>query len=1033
MFKRIALFVGGAILSCGVAFAQTSVTGKVVASEDGEPVIGASIKVAGTNTGTVTDVDGNFSLNVPAGSKLEITYIGMNPQTVKASSNMKIALTSDNKTLDEVVVVAYGTTTKASFTGSAAVMKDKDMSAAKSSLIKSLEGKMAGVNLGASTGDPGSDQKVLIRGIGSISGSTQPLYVIDGVPVSNSDMQNSGLRSQSILSSINPNDIESMTILKDAAASSLYGSRAANGVIIITTKKGKEGKTHVNYDMQMGWSNIAKKSALETMNSAELKQYWTDALAGGYVAYAGLDNATAAQIAADVINNPKGDTGYFEGGLFLDGPLFSNFNTNNTTDWYKEVYRTGFTTDHQVSINGGNDRTKFFTSFGYNKVEGTVKGSSFQRYSGRLNLDHKVTDWFKISAKEMLSFSDQSGFRDQSEQAQGFGTTAPMSVLFSMDPTAPVKNEDGSYNANASFSSTISNPNLMFGQDGGEQAETLDSELMRSLTNVEGELKLPFDLTLRSIFGFDYMTNNTREFWAPASGNGSSVNGMGQRWNYTSKTLTSSNTLNYARSFGKNNLSAMVGFEAEKRNLMLLTASSHNYSTFKLPELSNGQANDNASYTLCATMLSWLGSVNYNYDNRYYLSASYRRDGSSRLSSDNRWADFFSVSGAWRISSEKFLEGNDLFSDLKLRLSYGTNGNLPTDYYGYMGTYATTGGYGSEPGIYWSNISNPKLGWEKSHNFNVGLDWTLFNRVTLTFDYYNKLTKDLLFLSPTSYVTGFSSYWNNIGELKNQGLEFSISSQNIRTKDFTWTTDFNLTKQSIKVNKLPNGDDVQYGDGNMYILREGESMHTFFLPKAKGVNSENGLMEFWIDPEDESKGVTNYYDEAGKTIVGKGVPDWVGGITNTFRYKDFDLSFMISYQFGADMFDYPGYFLTYSDGMRFGTFNMSKRVAGNYWQKPGDQTEFPRPIAYNPYRSDKFSSREIISTDNIRMRDITIGWTVPYFKKYISNLRIYFRATNPFLIYNAAKDIDPDVDINGYRQTDTPTTRQYLFGLNFSF
>ena len=379
------------------------------------------------------------------------------------------------------------------------------------------------------------------------------------------------------------------------------------------------------------------------------------------------------------------------------------------------------------------------------------------------------------------------------------------------------------------------------------------------------------------------------------------------------------------------------------------------------------------------------------------------------------------------------MEGNNLFSDLKLRLSYGTNGNLPTDYYGYMGTYATTGGYGSEPGIYWSNISNPTLGWEKSHNFNVGLDWTLFNRVTLTFDYYNKLTKDLLFLSPTSYVTGFSSYWNNIGELKNQGLEFSISSQNIRTKDFTWTTDFNLTKQSIKVNKLPNGDDVQYGDGNMYILREGESMHTFFLPKAKGVNSETGLMEFWIDPEDESKGVTNEYSKAGSTIVGKGVPDWVGGMTNTFRYKDFDLSFMISYQFGADMFDYPGYFLTYSDGVRVGSFNVSKRVAGNYWQKPGDQTEFPRPIYGNPFRSDKFSTREIISTDNIRVRDITFGWTVPYFKKYISNLRIYFRATNPFLIYNAAKDIDPDVDINGYRQTDTPTTRQFLFGLNFSF
>ena len=1017
MFKRIALVMGGAILSSGIAFAQTSVSGKVTAAEDGEPVIGASIKVAGTNTGTVTDIDGNFSLSAPAGAKLEITYIGMNPQTVKAGSNMKIVLTSNSQNLDDVVVVAYGTTTKASFTGSASVMKDKDMSAAKSSLIKSLEGKMAGVNIGASTGDPGSDQKVLIRGIGSINGSTQPLYVIDGVPVADSDMQSSGLRSQSILSSINPNDIESMTVLKDAAASSLYGSRAANGVIIITTKKGKEGKTHVNYDMQIGWSNIAKKSALETMNSKELKQYWKDALQGYFVYYGGMDEAAAATAADTEIR---------------DG-WFTNYDSDATTDWYKEVYRTGFTTDHQVSINGGNDRTKFFTSFGYNKVNGTVKGSSFERYSGRLNLEHKVTDWFKISAKEMLSFTDQAGFRDQSDQTQGFGTTSPMSVLFSMDPTAPVKNEDGSYNTSASFSSTISNPNLMFGQENGQYSETLDSELMRSLTNVEGELKLPYDLTLRSIFGYDYMANNVREFWAPASGNGKSTNGAGERWNYTSKTLTTSTTLNYAHSFDKHNLSAMVGFEAEKRDVLCLFASSHNYSTYKLPELSNGQANTNGSYTYCATMLSWLGSINYNYDNRYYLSGSFRRDGSSRLAADNRWADFFSVSGAWRISGEKFLEGNDLFSDLKLRLSYGTNGNLPTDYYGYMGTYSTTGGYGSEAGIYWNNISNPSLGWEKSHNFNIGLDWTLYNRVTLTFDYYNKLTKDLLFKSPTSYVTGFDKYWNNIGELKNQGLEFSISSQNIRTKDFSWTTDFNITKQSIKVNKLPDGDDVQYGDGNMYLLREGESMHTFYLPKAKGVNSETGLMEFWIDPEDESKGVTTYYSKAGSTIVGKGVPDWVGGMTNSFRYKDFDFSFMISYQFGADMFDYPGYFLTYSDGVRVGTFNVSKRVAGNYWQKAGDQTEFPRPIYGNPFRSDKFSSREITSTDNIRVRDITFGWTVPYFKKYISNMRVYFRATNPFLIYNAAGDVDPDVDINGYRQTDTPTTRQFLFGLNFSF
>ena len=1002
-----------------MAFAQTSVTGKVTSSDDGEPVVGASVKIAGTKTGTVTDIDGNFSLNVPADAKLEISYIGMNPKTVKATSNMQIVLTSDAKALDDVVVVAYGTTTKASFTGSAAVMKDKDMSAAKSSLIKSLEGKMAGVSLGASTGDPGSDQKVLIRGIGSINGSTQPLYVIDGVPVSNSDMSNSNLRAQSILSTINPNDIESMTVLKDAAASSLYGSRAANGVIIITTKKGASGKTHVNYDMQIGWNNIAKKSAMETMSSSELKQYYKDALQGYFVTYEGMDEESAASAAAEEVRD----------GWFYD------YDNDNTTDWYKEVYRTGFTTDHQISINGGNDRTKFFTSFGYNKVNGTVKGSSFERYSGRLNLEHKVTNWFKISAKQMLALTDQSGFRDQGKQEQGLGKSAPISILYSMDPTAPVKNEDGSYNDQASFQTgIISNPNLMLGQTTGSKAETLDSELMRSLTNVEGELKLPYDLTVRSIFGFDYMSNHIREFWASGSTNGSSVNGYGLRSNYTSKTLTSSTTLNYNHSFDKHNVGAMVGFESEKRDLLLLSATAQNYSTDKLPELANGQPNSNSSATYCAAMLSWLGSVNYNYDNKYYFSASYRRDGSSRLAADNRWADFFSVSGAWRISGEEFLKDNDLFSDLKLRLSYGTNGNLPTDYYGYMGTYTTAGaGYGQSSAIYWSQINNPKLSWEKTHNFNVGLDWTLFNRVSLTFDYYNKITKDLLFQMPVSYVTGFDSYWNNIGELKNQGLEFSVSSQNIRTKDFSWTTDFNLTKQSIKVNKLPNGDDVQYGDGNMYLLREGESMHTFYLPQATGVNPETGLMEFWVDPEDHSKGTTEYYSKAGKTIVGKGVPDWVGGITNTFRYKDFDLSFMISYQFGADLFDYPGYFLKYSDGVRVGAFTVSKSVAGNYWQKPGDVAEFPRPIYGNPYRSDRFSSREIISTDNIRMRDITIGWTVPYFKKYISNLRVYFRATNPFLIYNAAKDVDPDVDINGYRQTDTPTTRQFLFGLNFSF
>ena len=1021
MEKRLMTMLVGLFLLVGGVFAQTKVSGTVVSQEDGQPVVGASVLVVGTSTGAVTNASGQFSLTVPEGKKtLRITYIGMEPLEVSARPNMRILLTSNNKSLDEVIVVAYGTQKKSSFTGSAMSMKEKDMSAQKGSLVKSLEGKIAGVRVGSSIGDPGADQNILIRGIGSINGSTQPLYVIDGVPVlANSDgYMSSSIKSQSILATLNPNDIESMTVLKDAAAASLYGSRAANGVIIITTKKGKTGKTNVHYDMQMGWQQIAVKSAMDRMNAEQLKEYYYEGIKNFFGEYYGITGQDAIDATEAEIR---------------DG-WFHDYDGTTNTDWYDQVYHTALTQDHQLSIDGGNDKTKFYAGLGYNNSQGVVKGSEFERYSGRLNLDHQVNDWLKVGLKQMISFSDTKGFRDQNDQEQGFGTTAPWSVLYSMDPTATNTLADGSYNNDVAFGK-VGNPNNMFGQDTGEYAEFVKSNIMRSMTNAEAEVKLPYDFKARTVLGYDYTNNKLQEFWAPSSVNGESLQGLGQRWDFTNKTLTSSTTLNYAKSFGVHNVNALAGYEYENRKIQYLTASAKNYGTSKLPELSNGQAYQTASSVYESILSSWLGKVDYDYDNKYYVSASFRRDGSSRLSSDNRWSNFWSVSGAWRISEEEFLKGNDLFSDLKFRVSYGTNGNLPSDMYEYMARYATSGGYGENGAFYWSASGNKNLSWEKSQNFNIGLDWTLFNRVSLTIEYYNKLTKDLLFSTPTSYVTGFDSKMSNIGELKNSGLEFSVSSQNIKTKDFTWNTDFNLTWQKIKVNKLPNGNDVQYGDGNMYLLREGESMHTFYLPKWKGVNSETGLGEFWIDPEDESKGVTNYYSQAGKTIVGKAVPDVLGGITNTFRYKDFDLSFMISYQFGADMFDYPGYFLTYSDGVRIGSFNVHSSVAGNYWKNPGDVVEHPKPIYGNPYRSDRFSSRTIKSTDNIRVRDITFGYNVniPAMKKYIDNLRVYFRSTNPFLIYCATDNVDPDVDVNGYRQVDTPPTRQFLFGLNLSF
>ncbi len=634
MKKRLTMFLAAMFLCMGTALAQTKISGTVLSQDDGQPIIGAAVKVVGTSTGMLTDVNGRFNVVLPAGKdQLEITYLGFEGKTVAAKNGMRVFLKSDAAALDEVIVVAYGTAKKASFTGAASTMKDTDMSAEKGSLVKSLEGKVAGVRVGSSIGDPGADQNILIRGIGSINGSTQPLYVIDGVPVlANSDgYMSSDIKSQSILASLNPNDIESMTILKDAAAASLYGSRAANGVIIITTKKGKTGKTNVHYDMQIGWQQIAVKSAMDRMNASQLKEYWTD----------GLTNFLKLYYSEDDLYGDYNTRDYAEAGrLEAANGWFHDYEGTTNTNWYDQVYHSALTQDHQLSIDGGSEKTKFYIGLGYNDSKGVVKGSQFQRYSGRVNVDHKVTDWLKVGVKQMISFSDTKGNRDQSSQEQGFGTTTPWSVLYSLDPTAENLNPDGTYNNDVAFGK-VGNPNNMFGQDTGEYAEFVKSNIMRSMSNAEAEVKLPYNFTVRTIFGYDYTDNKLQEFWAPQSVNGESLQGLGQRWDFTNKTLTSSNTLAWDKSFGLHTINALAGYEYENRKMLYMTASAKNYGTSKLPELSNGQSYQTGSAAYESILCSWLGKVDYNYDNKYYVAASFRRDGSSRLSADNRWSNFW--------------------------------------------------------------------------------------------------------------------------------------------------------------------------------------------------------------------------------------------------------------------------------------------------------------------------------------------------------------------------------------------------------
>ena len=613
----------------------------------------------------------------------------MQTAEVAIAPNIKVILKTDSKTLDEVMIVAYGTAKKSSFTGSASTIQaDKIVSGSRESFDKALSGKMAGVRTASATGDPGSMGEINIRGVGSISGSKTPLYVIDGVVTKSDDDMNYYGKTQSVLSTLNPDDIESMTVLKDAAAASLYGSRAANGVVIITTKKGKEGKSTVTYSGEVGWNKMAVNQ-FKMMKSSDLIDYTREGLANYYMVYEGvptkeeaLQEVTDADMAG-FLHNPDGS---------ID------------TNWKNEIYRTAITQNHQVSINGGTQNTQFYAGVGYNKSEGIVLGSDFERISGRLNVNHKVNKWLEVSLKEMVTATTQNGFRDQGDQGQGLGTSSPLGVLFAMDPTSPVKNTDGSYNENAAWGQA-SNPHLMLGgKDSKYSLEWIQSKMFRSLTNADVNIRFCDKLNFKTIFGYDYIDNKHFEYWDRNSVNGASVAGMGSRYSFESRVATSSSTLRYSDTFkDMHNLDLMAGFEVENRDLLQIVTVAKNYSSH-YPELSNGQPDQASSATFGAGMMSYFASGNYNYDNKYYLSASFRRDGSSRLSEDNRWASFWSVSGAWRLSKESFMEDMPLFTDFKIKASFGTNGNLPGSYYGYMDLF-TGSGYGNNPAIYWSSIA----------------------------------------------------------------------------------------------------------------------------------------------------------------------------------------------------------------------------------------------------------------------------------------------------------------------------------------
>ena len=1010
--KKLTYLLFCLILGIGLATAQTTkVTGTVISADDNEPIIGASIVVKGTMVGTVTDFDGAFSLDVPSSAKtLVVSYVGMETQEISVKPQIRVLLQTSSQALEEVMVVAYGTAKKASFTGSAkAVNAEEIVSGSKESLDKALAGKLTGVRVTTTTGDPGSPGEINIRGVGSISASKSPLYVIDGVPVKNdSDMSYYG-KTSSILSSLNPDDIENMTVLKDAAAASLYGSRAANGVIIITTKSGKKGKTKVSYTGEVGWSNMAVKQFVP-MTASQILEYGKEALSNYYI----LNGDATNRDEAYAIIDSEGDMASF----------FNDPSGKTDTNWRDEVYRTALTQDHQVAISGGADKTQFYVGFGYNKSEGIVIGTDFERLTGRLNLDHQVNDWLSFGVKQSIAYSKQAGGRDQGSQEQGIGTSSPLSLVFSSDPTAPVKNPDGSYNENANWGAA-SNPHLMLGID-----QWIKSKTMRSLTNADVQVKLSDKVTFKSILGYDFIDTKHFEYWSPNSVDGESVKGLGSRYNYENRNLTSSSTLRYANLWNDvHSFDVLGGFEVENQQLTNIIATAKQYSTDKLPELGNGQPDNAYSNVYESGLVSYLATANYNYDNRYYLSASFRRDGSSRLGADNRWANFWSVSAAWRLTQENFMKDLHQINDLKVRASYGINGTLPNSLYEHLSLYGYGYNYQDIAGSAPVSVPNPDLSWEKNKNFNIGFDGRFFDRVSVSFDYYSRKTTDLLQDVPTSMVVGFKTMLKNVGEMTNKGVEVDINVDIFKDTSVKWTSGLALSHNSNKISKLYEGKDIIDGTS---ILREGESYYSWWSREWAGVDPQTGE-ELWVLNTKNvdgslNKELTTDPAKAQRVIIGKPDPKLTGGWRNSFSWNGLELNMLFNFSLGGKVFDTMRTSITDTDG--YGIFYNSSIDQLDRWQKPGDKTDVPRRI--NNYQYGNYgSSRFMKDLNYLRLKSLSLSYTLPsrwIRKAQMENVRLFVSGSN-LLTWTSYKNVDPEQPINGIPTFAFPTLRSVTFGI----
>lgn len=991
--KRLLFFLVLSLFACQV-MAQKVVKGTVT-SKNG-PIPGASILIKGTTTGTTTDGSGAYQLAIPEnGGTLIASFVGFKAQEIAigAQTTINFVLQEDDL-MNEVVVIGYGSQVKQDVIGNIAKVSGEDIKDVPVPTFESsLQGRASGVVINNNSGKLGQGINIRVRGASSIKAGNQPLVVIDGIPVTAQNLGEVNNERTNPLADFNFNDVESIEVLKDASAAAIYGARASNGVILITTKKGKAGKTVFNLNLSRGTSREARRR--QFLNAKEYIEFFSEA-----VVNSGRDISTAEST--------------FEG----FNPDWQSLRNSDGYNWQDQIFQQATMTNFDISAKGGTNKTRFYASIAMVDQEGILVNNDFQRIATRLNLDHTVSDKLKLGFNFNLARTKLNRVANDNSFYTPFQMVA-------QSPLSPFRD------------ATTGDPNRSTLYDNAlielENSTNLTTRY-RTLSNAYATYEIIPGLNLKTSFGLDLTNQNEDRYYNNQSLTGGSVNAFGQYRTVSVANYTWDTQLSYNKSFGKHVLGATVAYSIQQSSSDVSSVSGQDFPSAQFKKITSaGNISAGTSTGTKFSFLSYIGRVSYKYNNRYLFGLTGRYDGSSRFGVNNRYGFFPSVSAGWIISEEDFLKENSVVSFLKIRASYGLTGNGDIGNFDSRGLYQGIS-YAGTTGTAPNSLSFDNLKWETTTQVNLGLDLALFNdRISIEMDYYKKNTKDLLLDVNIPVTSGFTTITQNIGALENKGIEFTLNTRNL-TGDFQWSTSFNVARNWNEITSIPD-ERISVGRRGPNFVIPGQPIGVFYTKKYAGVDPQNGDALYYLN--EGSSETTNDYNAAAEMVVGNPNPNWTGGITNNFSYKGFDLNIFFQFVEGIDLYFASGHFASnsgnYWDNQ---TVDQLRR-----WQNPGDVTDVPQ-ARYLGSNGSRQSSRFISDGSYIRLKTLSFGYTLPtsLTQRYrLSKVRFYFSAQNLLTFTNY--DGDPEVSTGdgnantslGVDYYTTPQAKTFAFGVNLGF